>query len=162
MIKSIVIEEGNSLISVVIPVFNEEIGLQEDIKEAIPIWRKENDVKSDFTKPTSMVLVESYGVNKSIDYTKALLAPFQNSNAYFVGLYSRNAAHTQGAEWEDFGALGGSIYNQTVPQRFKVQGLQTWYLHGYSGNFYEREQNYGKFGFEKPIYIRQKRFLYFM
>lgn len=126
--------------------------LQEDIKEAIPIWRKENDVISDFTKPTIMVLVESYGVNKSIDYTKALLAPFQNSNADFVGLYSRNAAHTQGAEWEDFGALGGSIYNQTVPQRFKVQGLQTWYLHGYSGNFYEREQNYGKFGFDTLLF----------
>lgn len=127
--------------------------LQEDIKVAYPSWDKEIAVVSDFTKPTVMVLVESYGVNKSVSYTEALFSPFDtSSNTNFLGLYSRKASHTQGSEWEDFGALGGVVSTVPLPQKFKDNGLQTWFLHGYDGNFYEREKNYLKFGFDSLLF----------
>lgn len=129
--------------------------LQEDIKSEIPFWRKGKSVITDFHKPTIVVLVESYGVNKSVAYTKALLEPFANSNYEFLGLYPRDASHTQGAEWEDFGASGGKIHDTPIPKKFKEQNFQTWYLHGYDGTFYEREQNYAKFGFDSLLFKRE-------
>ena len=126
--------------------------LQEDIKAAFPFWQKGKTVVGDCSKSTVVVLVESYGVNKSVAYTKALLSPFSNSNAQFLGLYPRDASHTQGAEWEDFGALGGTIRQTPLPQKFKKNNFQTWYLHGYDEKFYERGENYGKFGFDSLLF----------
>lgn len=126
--------------------------LQEDIKAMIPVWPTEKIVVEDYSKTTVMVLVESYGVNKSIPYTKALLAPFDSSKAEFAGLYLRGAAHTQGAEWEDFGTPGGNIREKPLPLKFKENNFQTFYLHGYSGSFYERQKNYAKFGFDSLLF----------
>ncbi|MBR3072904.1 sulfatase-like hydrolase/transferase [Fibrobacter sp.] len=126
--------------------------LQEDIKAAFPFWQKGKTVVGDCSKSTVVVLVESYGVNKSVAYTKALLSPFSNSNAQFLGLYPRDASHTQGAEWEDFDALGGTIRQTPLPQKFKENNFQTWYLHGYDEKFYERGENYGKFGFDSLLF----------
>ena len=69
-----------------------------------------------------------------------------------MGLYFRHASHTQGAEWEDFNTPGGNVKSESVPVKFKADGLQTWYLHGYDGSFYERNQNYAKFGFDSLLF----------
>ena len=130
----------------------QNLNLQEDIKSVFPVWSKERAVVKDLKKNTVMVLVESYGVNKAIPYTKALLAPFDSSKAEFAGLYLRGAAHTQGAEWEDFGTPGGNIREKPLPLRFKENDFQTFYLHGYSGSFYERQKNYAKFGFDSLFF----------
>lgn len=126
--------------------------LQEDIKKAFPIWEKNKSVIDDFNRPTVVVLVESYGVNKSTAYTDSLLAPFNQSNIVFMGLYARETAHTQGAEWEDFGASGGTIRNKTIPSLFKDNHFQTWFIHGYDGNFYKRSENYAQFGFDSLLF----------
>ena len=126
--------------------------LQEDIKSVFKLWPKEKNVLTNVSKPTVFVLVESYGVNKSIPYTEALLSPFANTKASFIGLYPRESSHTQGAEWEDFGALGGKIYNKPIPQMFKENNMQTWFLHGYDGSFYKREKNYRQFGFDSLLF----------
>ena len=121
--------------------------LQEDIKAKYPQWHTDSLEVLDYSRPTVVVLVESYGVNKSVTYTDLLLAPFKDSDTVFLGLLSRRAGHTQGAEWEDFWTPSGIIQNTPLPQRFKNNGLQTWYMHGYNGDFYERGANYAKFGF---------------
>lgn len=126
--------------------------LQADIKENFSIWEHESAVIEDFTRPTIMILVESYGINKSIEYTKALLSPFSKSNSKFTGLYLRDAAHTQGAEWEDYLAPGGIINRKPLPQLFKDNGMQTFYLHGYDEKFYERGNNYSKYGFDHLLF----------
>ena len=126
--------------------------LQEDVKAEFPVWEKGNAAILSNEKPTVVVLVESYGVNKSVPYTKALFSPFAESNIKFLGLLAREASHTQGAEWEDFGALGGKISGTAIPENFKKNGLQTWYLHGYDGSFYDRRENYSKYGFDSLLF----------
>ena len=126
--------------------------LQEDIKNAFSVWPKEKKVVSDVAKPTIVVLVESYGINKSVAYTDSLIAPFKKSKVTFIGLFQRETGHTQGAEWEDFYAPKGTLKETTLPQRFKQNGLQTWFLHGYNADFYERQKNYGKFGFDSLLF----------
>ena len=126
--------------------------LQEDIKNSFPIWPNGNKDINDATRPTIVVLVESYGVNKSVSYTDSLVAPFKKMNASFVGLYQREAGHTQGAEWEDFLASNGTVTENVLPQQFRSKGLQTWFLHGYNADFYERQSNYSKFGFDSLLF----------
>ena len=126
--------------------------LQEDIKNVFPVWPNEGKIVGDVTKPTIVVLVESYGINKSVAYTDSLIAPFKKLKASFIGLFQRDAGHTQGAEWEDFGTPNGISKRTSLPQQFKQNGLQTWFLHGYNANFYERQDNYGKFGFDSLLF----------
>lgn len=126
--------------------------LQDDIKALYPVWEKDRPVVDDYSKPTVMILVESYGVKKSLDLTKALVSPFVYSHARFLGLYPRNASHTQGAEWEDFGTPRGKVREQPMPMKFKENRLQTWYVHGYDSEFYSRGANYAKFGFDKMLF----------
>lgn len=126
--------------------------LQEDIKREYPQWNSDVPVITDFSKPTVMILVESYGVNKSVEYDKALFSAYVDANPNFIGLYLRQANHTQGAEWEDFDTPRGIVSNESVPIKFKENGLQTWYLHGYNGGFYERHDNYAKFGFDSLFF----------
>ena len=66
--------------------------LQEDIKSTFPIWDKVNPVIYDYSKPTVVALVESFGVNKSVAYTDSLLAPFKKGNVSFA----RGRSHTGG------------------------------------------------------------------
>lgn len=126
--------------------------LQEDIKSAFPIWLNGVNVVDDVARPTIVVLVESYGINKSVAYTDSLIEPFKKLDASFVGLFQRDAGHTQGAEWEDFGTPNGTNKGTSLPQQFKQNGLQTWFLHGYNANFYERQDNYGEFGFDSLLF----------
>ncbi len=129
--------------------------LQEDIKNAFPIWPNEEKVIDDVTRPTIVVLVESYGVNKSVVYTDSLIEPFKKLNASFIGLFQRETGHTQGAEWEDFYTPDGVIKETALPQQFKLNGLQTWFLHGYNADFYERQEKYDKFGFDSLLFKRE-------
>ena len=125
---------------------------QEDIKQEFPQWDSKASVINDLGRPTVMILVESYGVNKSVKYDKALFSVYADGNPDFMGLFFRNANHTQGAEWEDFNTLNGVANRSSVPAKFKAHGLQTWYLHGYDGSFYDRSSNYAKFGFDSLLY----------
>ncbi len=130
--------------------------LQENIKSVYPIWKKDKAVINDFEKPTVVVLVESFGVNKSVDYTKLLFAPFLNSETLsFAGLYLRESSHTQGAELEDFGKLKNVADSTLLPQKFKNNGIETWYLHGYEGSFYDCRANYAKYGFDSLYFKRE-------
>ena len=126
--------------------------LQEDIKNAFPQWDGEMAVVTDYSRPTVMILVESFGINKSVDYDEALFSAYMNANPSFVGLYQRQSNHTQGAEWEDFGCLKGNVEMTPIPAIFKENGLQTWYVHGFSGGFYDRRANYAKFGFDYLLF----------
>lgn len=126
--------------------------LQEDIKTIFPVWKNDNAKIFDYAKPTVVILMESYGVNKSIPYTKALFSAFAEMSTNFSGLYARQASHTQGAEWEDFGTFGGKISGTPLPEKFKRNGMQTWFIHGYEGKFYDRRENYHKFGFDSLLF----------
>ena len=116
------------------------------------VWEENRSIENDFQRPTVTILIESWGVSKNNLLEKALLAPFDSSNAYFSGLLLRGAGHTQGAEWEDFGADGGQILGDPIPRKFQKNGLQTWYFHGYGGHFYNRMKNYAKFGFDSLLF----------
>lgn len=126
--------------------------LQEDIKREFLQWDSTASVITDFSRPTVMILVESYGVNKSVEYDKALFSVYADGNPDFMGLFFRNTNHTQGAEWEDFNIMNGVANSSSVPAKFKANGLQTWFLHGYDGSFYDRRTNYAKFGFDSLLY----------
>lgn len=122
--------------------------LQEDMKAAVPQINL-SEIKVDFSKPTVMILVESWGVNKNVDITKALLAPYNAvTNKTVSGIGLRTESFTQGAEFEDF----ETNQEQTVVQRFKQHGFTTMYLHGYAGNFYKRNENYQKYGFDEILF----------
>lgn len=128
--------------------------LQPDMEENFPVY-KLNDllhVESDYNQVV-MVLVESWGVPKDVELLKAQLKPFNGLPVDFVGLYPRMAAYTQGAEWEDFGIPGGVVKDSLIlPLKYKNAGYETWYVHGYDGEFYEREKNYPKYGFDSLMF----------
>ena len=126
--------------------------LQEDMKQAFPQWDSTASVIADYSRPTVMILVESFGVNKSVAYDKALFSTYTEANPSFIGLYHRHSNHTQGAEWEDFGSINGIADGTPIPALFKENGLQTWYMHGFSGGFYDRRANYAKFGFDSLLF----------
>lgn len=122
--------------------------LQEDIKASIQQITF-SELKLDFSKPMVMVLVESWGVNKNVDITKALLAPYDAvANKTFFGIGLRTESFTQGAEFEDF----ETNQERTISERFKQNGFNTIYLHGYDGDFYKRNGNYQKYGFDNLFF----------
>lgn len=126
--------------------------LQEDIKQVFPQWDSAASVIANYSRPTVMILVESFGVNKSVAYDKTLFSAYADADPSFMGLYHRHSNHTQGAEWEDFGSINGIADGTPIPAMFKENGLQTWYVHGFSGGFYDRRANYAKFGFEHLLF----------
>ncbi|OWV04408.1 sulfatase-like hydrolase/transferase [Fibrobacter sp. UWH1] len=121
-------------------VVSQNIYLQESTQEKFDIWDSTKSMELD--KPTVMILVESWGVNKDDGYTQLLLSPYDSAKVSFSGLLKRNEAHTQGAEFEDFELL----------KDLRSTGLQTWYVHGYNGDFYERKKNYSKYGFDSLLF----------
>ncbi len=135
-------------------VVSQNIYLQEDIKAHLVQWDPSVNPVRDFSRPTIMIVVESWGVNKSLPYTDSLLAPYKG--AEFVGINFRRAAFTQGAEWEDLNVSEkGEIKTTAVPQKFKENGLQTWFLHGYDSFFYGRQKDYPKFGFDSLFFRKE-------
>ena len=125
-----------------------------DMKEAFPIYELNdlNNVDSSYNHIV-MVLVESWGVPKNVELLKAQLRPFDGLQTAFVGLYPRTVAYTQGAEWEDFGIPGGTVNDSLIlPLRYRKAGYETWYVHGYDGDFYEREKTYPSYGFDSLLF----------
>lgn len=114
--------------------------LHDDIKNAYPQWDDGKNFTS--SKPTHFILVESWGVSKNVDYTKLLLSPYEPLNPSFLGLLQRQESHTQGAELEDFAKI----------QTMLTEGLQTWFVHGYNGDFYDRQNTYNDRGFENLMF----------
>lgn len=99
-----------------------------------------------------MVLVESWGVPKDIDLLKYSFSFFNDVPQSFKGLYLRNVAYTQGAEWEDFNMPQGKSSDYTLPKLYQNADYETWYLHGYDGDFYERKKNYPALGFDSLLF----------
>ncbi len=129
--------------------------LQQDAKETFALWNAADPV-IDFDKPTLQILVESWGVNKRVDIVQKLFEPYRQENTLFLGLFLRESAYTQGAESEDFGVSGNSNPRLfSIPARFKAKGFQTWYVHGYDGNFYNRREGYGAYGFDS-LYFKEE------
>lgn len=99
-----------------------------------------------------MVLVESWGVPKNINLLKYSFSFFDDIPQSFKGLYLRNVAYTQGAEWEDFNMPQGKASDFTLPKLYQNAHYETWYLHGYDGDFYERKTNYPALGFDSLLF----------
>ena len=99
-----------------------------------------------------MVLVESWGVPKNINLLKYSFSFFDDVPQSFKGLYLRNVAYTQGAEWEDFNMPQGMASDFTLPKLYQNAHYETWYLHGYDGDFYERKTNYPALGFDSLLF----------
>lgn len=127
--------------------------LQEDIKRDFLIYGGPHIVVKS-SKPTVVVLMESFGINKNPSFTKNSLEFFKNANVTFAGLYARTAAHTQGSEWEDFNMPTGDSTNISLAAQFREQGFETWYLHGYDAKFYSRNELYekGAYGFDSLFF----------
>lgn len=127
--------------------------LQEDIKKVFPIYEGPHIV-ANTARPTIVILMESFGVNKNIDFMKMNFEFFREAKITFSGLYARTAAHTQGSEWEDFNMPGGDSSNTSLAFLFRKQGFETWYLHGYDAKFYDRNKLYAKsvYGFVSLLF----------
>lgn len=129
--------------------------LMKDAKDNFAIWNKDDLNRILYGKENIlMVLVESWGANKNVQLTEALLDIFKDSslNVKFTGLCAREQGHTQGAEWEDFETSGGNIVGKTLPMKMRARNFETWYVHGNEGSFYERKDNYKKFGFDTLVF----------
>lgn len=127
--------------------------LNPDIKAAYPIYDK-NDLhtaNSNYEKVV-MILVESWGVPKNINLLQASFSIFDSIPNSFVGLYPRNAAYTQGAEWEDLGIPGGEVNDSILPAKYKKAGYETWYVHGYDQKFFDRAEKYPTYGFDSLLF----------
>lgn len=132
---------------------SKSVMLQQDAKEAFAQW-KDDKTPFVFDKPTLQILVESWGVNKNVAYTQKILNPYSPEDPTFLGFFLRETSYTQGAEMEDMNVHKNS--NPEVfsfPARFKTAGFQTWYVHGYEGNFYNRKENYGSYGFDSLYFM---------
>lgn len=130
--------------------------LQQDAKETFAQWNADEPVH-DFNKPTLQILVESWGTRKDVSYAKKLFEPYIGSDdVTFWGVFLREAAYTQSAEFEDLDARGfpDSRWFSAL-KNFKSHGYQAWYVHGYEGNFYKRKENYGVYGFDSLYFMEE-------
>lgn len=120
--------------------------LAEDVKNAYPVW----DQKLDYDKPTLMILVESWGLHKNVDVNNALLSIFSGENVRFKGILRRHSAYTQGAEYEDLEKREKS----PLPLRLQQKGVKTFFVHGYDGDFYNRQNDYRSLGFDTLVFSK--------
>lgn len=127
--------------------------LSPDFKAAYPIHEK-NDLLTvnDKYDKVVMILVESWGIPKNIALLQASFQIFEDIPNTFLGLYSRNAAYTQGAEWEDFGIPEGEIKDSVLPMKYKAAGYETWYVHGFDKDFFDRAEIYPTYGFDSLLF----------
>lgn len=127
--------------------------LNPDMKAAYPIYEK-NDLHAidDKYDKVMMILVESWGVPKNIDLLRASFHILDNLPNTFAGLYPRKTAYTQGAEWEDFGIPNGELNDSVLPQKYKRAGYETWYVHGFEQDFFDRATTYPSYGFDSLLF----------
>lgn len=107
----------------------------------------------DTDQKTVMILLESFGVNHNNEYFQAMIESISIPKKSVDGVIHRFTSNTQGAEWNDFHYTpdGG----KTLVQEFKDNGLSTFYVHGFKGNFYERDSIYPKIGFDSLFFYDQ-------
>jgi len=127
--------------------------LNNDTKNIFTIWNPKDSAI--IKKKSVFILVESYGVNKDTTIAKHMIYdPFKGSNATFLGILSRKSMHTQGAELED---MGYANYFDSTQIEFisslKQEKIESWYVHGYVGTFYSRNQKYRQYGFDSLVFI---------
>lgn len=118
-------------------------------KDAVDLYEiaDDNKVALDNIYPTVMILVESWGVRKDLSLNEDEFKVFEQNEIKFKGLWKRNASFTQAAEWEDFGMNRELKNGKTLMERYREQSFDTWYLHGYDGDFYKRNSSYDTLGF---------------
>lgn len=135
-------------------VVSKDLYLKQDVKVAYPIYDK-NDLHVVYDKydKVVMILVESWGVPKNVDLLKASFQIFDNIPNTFEGLYSRKSAYTQGAEWEDFGIPNGKMNDSILPAKYKKAGFETWYVHGFERDFFDRAEKYPAYGFDSLLFL---------
>ena len=121
--------------------------LRADIQNHYPTENHLNG-QMDSLKPTVMILIESWGVRKNFALNDSEFSVFSQNEKFSFGILERTASYTQGAEWEDFHSPGGKASDSNLPRKYKNAGYETWYIHGYNGDFYDRNKNYSAFGFD--------------
>lgn len=121
--------------------------LQADIKRHYRIIH-EKELMVDSIQPTIMILVESWGVRKNFTLNDSDFNFFSKKNVKLFGIRERLNSYTQGAEWEDFKTPNGIANDSSPIALYGKEKYQTWYLHGYDGDFYDREKNYPRLGFD--------------
>lgn len=132
---------------------SKDIILSNEILSRYQIFTHSNSLQIDSSYTSVvMVLVESWGVPKNINLLKYSFSFFDDVPQSFKGLYLRNVAYTQGAEWEDFNMPQGKSSDFTLPKLYQNAHYETWYLHGYDGDFYERKTNYPALGFDSLLF----------
>lgn len=128
--------------------------LSEETQAVFNIWDKES--KIDMSGKTVSVLVESFGVHKDTTIAKQMIKrSFANSKVSFQGIMERFSMYTQGAELEDFGSVSVKDSNSiSLLRQLNNEGIESYYLHGYSGRFYKRDSTYKTFGFDQLLFIK--------
>ena len=131
----------------------QEESLCAETKAVFKIWEFQDSIL--LKKKTVYVLVESYGVHKDTTIAKEMIfKPFKGYNPTFIGILSRHAMYTQGAELED---LGNADYHDSteIPliSNMKKNHIEAWYIHGYEGSFYSRKIKYKQYGFDSLLFI---------
>ena len=121
--------------------------LRTDIREHFKI-ANHLDLGLDSLKPTVWILVESFGVRVDFKQNDEEFAVFKDNDVSFFGIKMRNVGFTQGAEYEDFSTPKGEDNPKNRIKKYKEALYETWYLHGYDKNFYDRAKTYGAFGFD--------------
>lgn len=120
--------------------------LNKDTKERFEIWDSQKSV-FDYTIPTVFILIESWGVNQNTQYADLIIFGGKlYEKSVFSGIAQRKSSFTQGAEWEDFNKNENG--KNLIPIKFKENGFETWFIHGYDGDFYNRKRDYGLMGFD--------------
>jgi Sulfatase len=108
------------------------------------------------------VLVESWGLFSDADMATALAAPYDNpqlrsvydvrfGTAPFDGMTVPGEARELCETHVGFGILGlhGAEGRSCLPDEFARLGYDTAAVHGYTGNFFQREHWYRQLGFEQ-------------
>jgi len=125
--------------------FSQSSILQEDIKNHYKILNQQDLSLELLQQPTVMILVESWGVRKDYQLNDNEFEVFFDNTVKIKGIWKRFASFTQAAEYEDFKM---NLNVATLVDSFKKSGYETWYVHGYDGNFYDRKKNYDALGFD--------------
>lgn len=104
-----------------------------------------DSLKLNDIRPTVMVLVESWGFRKEFQMNLDEFSVFDSNKVSFKGIWRRQGNYTQSAEYEDFEISQSP--KETLVERYRDLNFDTWYVHGYDGEFYEREEKYNAIGF---------------
>ncbi len=129
--------------------------IDEEIKVIFPI--RDSYEHFEIGNKTVSILVESFGVDRDISIAQNMIVePFKNSKVSLYGLLKRRCMFTHGAELEDFGNIGHFDTTRiSLMDQLDENNVKSYYIHGYMGSFYSRNEKYPKFGFKNFWDIEQ-------